>query len=89
FTMPEALTTWKWMTLAHTKDLAFGTATQSIVTQKTLMVQPNLPRFLREGDQIELSSKIANLGAQELTGQVTLELIDATAGTPVDGWFQN
>ena len=89
FTMPEALTTWKWMTLAHTKDLAFGTATQSIVTQKTLMVQPNLPRFLREGDQIELSSKIANLGAQELTGQATLELIDATTGTSVDGWFQN
>ncbi|WP_026769313.1 alpha-2-macroglobulin [Asinibacterium sp. OR53] len=89
FTMPEALTTWKWMTLAHTKDLAFGAATQSIITQKTLMVQPNLPRFLREGDQVELSSKIANLGAQELTGQATLELIDATTGTPVDGWFQN
>lgn len=89
FTMPEALTKWKWMSMAHTKDLAFGAATASVITQKTLMVQPNLPRFLREGDLLEINSKIVNMGNRELTGQVTLELIDATTNTLVDGWFQN
>ena len=49
--MPEALTQWKLMTLAHTKDLASGYAERTVITQKDLMVQPNAPRFLREGDQ--------------------------------------
>lgn len=89
FTMPEALTQWKWMSLAHTRELAFGYTSDLIVTQKKLMVQPNTPRFLREGDNIELISKIVNLSEQELTGQVTLELLDASTNTSVDGWFQN
>lgn len=89
FTMPEAVTQWKWMSLAHTRELAFGYTSDLIVTQKKLMVQPNTPRFLREGDHIELISKIVNLSDQELTGQVTLELLDATTNTSVDGWFQN
>ncbi len=89
FTMPEALTQWKWQTLAHTKDLSFGLASTTITTQKTLMVQPNAPRFVREGDKLELVAKIANLSDKELTGQVRLELLDAATNTPVDGWFQN
>ncbi|MCW3087102.1 MAG: alpha-2-macroglobulin, partial [Sediminibacterium sp.] len=89
FTLPEALTQWKWMTLAHTKDLAFGSNSTTIVTQKKLMVQTNAPRFLREGDNMEFSSKIVNLSGKEITGQVTLELVDATTNTSVDGWFQN
>lgn len=89
FTMPDAVTRWKWMSLAHTKDLAFGSSSTSIVTQKTLMVQANAPRFIREGDKVELSAKISNLSEKELSGQVTLELIDAATGNSVDGWFQN
>ena len=89
FTIPEALTEWKWMSLAHTKDLAMGTATASVITQKTLMVRPGMPRFLREGDNIELTTRVVNTGESELTGQVTLELLDAATLTPVDGWFQN
>jgi TonB-dependent SusC/RagA subfamily outer membrane receptor len=89
FTMPEALTRWKWMTLAHTKDLAFGYSEKTIITQKELMLQPNLPRFLREGDVMEISTKIVNLSNSEVTGQVQLELIDATTNQSVDGWFQN
>lgn len=89
FTIPEALTQWKWLSFAHTKDLAFGTNSATITTQKTLMVQPNAPRFLREGDNMELVTKIANIGDKELTGQCTLELIDAITGASVDGWFQN
>ena len=89
FTMPEALTKWKWMTLAHTKDLAFGYSEKSVVTQKDLMLQPNLPRFLKEGDVMEISTKIVNLSDSEVTGQVQLQLVDATTNQSIDGWFQN
>jgi hypothetical protein len=53
------------------------------------MVQSNAPRFLREGDKMEFSTRIANMSDKELTGQITLELIDATTNTSIDGWFQN
>ncbi len=89
FTMPEALTKWKFQALAHTKDLSFGYSSKEIVTQKQLMVQPNAPRFLREGDKMEFSSKIVNLTDKELTGQVELQLFDAATNQPVDGWFRN
>ncbi|MFP5040566.1 alpha-2-macroglobulin family protein [Parasediminibacterium sp. JCM 36343] len=89
FTMPDALTQWRWLSFAHTKELQFGIADATITSQKTLMVQSNAPRFVREGDKMEFSSKISNLSDKELTGQASLELIDATTNTPVDGWFQN
>lgn len=89
FTMPEALTKWKLQTLAHTKDLAIGLSTKEVITQKQLMVQPNAPRFFREGDRMEFSAKIVNLTDSEFTGQAQLLLLDATTNQSVDGWFQN
>lgn len=89
FKAPEALTRWKLQTLAHTKELAFGLSQKELVTQKQLMVQPNMPRFLRQGDPMELSVKIVNLSDSELTGQTQLELFDATTNQSVDGWFLN
>ncbi|MCW3074926.1 MAG: alpha-2-macroglobulin [Flaviaesturariibacter sp.] len=89
FTTPEALTRWKLQTVAHTKELAFGVASKEIITQKELMVQPSAPRFLRQGDHLEFTTKIVNLSGKELTGQAQLELIDAVTGQSVDGWFQN
>ncbi len=89
FTMPEALTKWKLMTLAHTKDLASGYAEKTLITQKDLMVQPNAPRFLREGDRMEFSAKIVNLGDKEVSGQAELQLLNASTMNPVDGWFKN
>lgn len=89
FTLPEALTKWKFQALAHTRDLAFGYSSKEIVTQKQLMVQPNVPRFLREGDRMEFSSKIVNLTDKEMTGQAQLQLLDAATNQPIDGWFQN
>jgi 5-hydroxyisourate hydrolase-like protein (transthyretin family) len=88
-TLPEAVTKWKLMCLAHTKDAAFGAATHHIITQKPLMVQPNFPRFLKEGDVIELTTKIVNLNNTAIAGKVQLELIDASTGNSVDGWFVN
>jgi uncharacterized protein YfaS (alpha-2-macroglobulin family) len=89
FTMPEALTKWKLMAFAHTKDLATGYAEKTVVTQKDLMVQPNAPRFLREGDRMEFSAKIVNMGNKELTGQAEFQLLNAATMNPVDGWFKN
>ncbi len=89
FTMPEALTAWKMMALAHTKDLASDYNEKMLVTQKPLMVQPNAPRFLREGDQMEFSAKIVNLTNEEITGTAQLELLDAATNNPVDGYFNN
>jgi hypothetical protein len=89
FKMPEALTRWKWQMLAHTKDLSMATATRTVISQKDLMVQANTPRFLREGDLLSLPAKVTNLTDAELSGQLTLEIIDAETGTSVDGYFHN
>lgn len=89
FTIPDAVTQWNWMSLAHSKDLLMGKQIATVITQKKLMVQPNVPRFFMEGDQLELATKIANLTENEISGTVRLELIDAATNRPVDGWFQN
>lgn len=78
FTIPEALTKWKMMGFAHTKDLQFGTVEKELQTQKELMVIPNAPRFFRENDNIELSTKISNLSDKDLSGTAQLFLYDAT-----------
>ena len=84
FTMPEALTRWKMLGFAHTRDLKFGIVTKELITQKSLMVMPNLPRFLRENDRITLSAKVTNLSDSALSGSAQLMLFDATTGKPVD-----
>ena len=89
FTIPEALTQWKLLTLAHTKNAASGYTEKTMVTQKPLMVQPNAPCFIREGDKMEFSAKVVNLTDKEVTGTAVLELIDATTNAPIDGWFKN
>ncbi|MEO6315160.1 MAG: alpha-2-macroglobulin family protein [Chitinophagaceae bacterium] len=89
FTIPEALTKWKFQAMAHTKDLAFGYSSNNVITQKSLMLQPNGPRFLREGDKLELTTKVVNLTEKELTGTVQLELINTATNQSVSGWFQN
>jgi len=80
FTTPEALTKWNVQLLAHTKKLESSYTSLATVTQKELMVLPNAPRFLREGDTIIISSKIANLTAKNLAGIAKLELVDALNG---------
>jgi uncharacterized protein YfaS (alpha-2-macroglobulin family) len=89
FTMPEALTQWKLMALAHTKDLASGYAEKITVTQKDLMVQPNAPRFLREGDKMEFSAKIVNMTDKAISGNAEFHLLNASTMNPVDISFKN
>ncbi len=76
FTMPESLTKWKFLGLAHSKDLQSGVCTEYTVTQKELMVTPNPPRFLREGDILQFSAKVANLSDKEQAGTVELHFAD-------------
>lgn len=83
FTSPEALTQWKFMAFAHTKNLESSYVEQVVRTQKELMVQPNMPRFVREEDQLILSTKIANLNDKALTGEVEIQFFDALTGTPI------
>lgn len=83
FTTPEALTQWKLQLLAHTKTLESSVKTLQTVTQKELMVIPNAPRFLRQGDNITISTKIANLTDKSLLGQATLILTDAITGKDI------
>jgi len=76
FTVPESLTRWRFMGLAHTTDLYTGQIEKEVVTQKSFMVMPNLPRFLRHGDNCTLTAKIVNLSDKTQSGKASLELID-------------
>jgi hypothetical protein len=87
FTVPEALTKWKILGLAHTKDLRYGMVTKELVTQKELMVMPNMPRFFREGDKITLVTKISNISEGDLEGTAQLMLFDALTMKSVDDKF--
>jgi 5-hydroxyisourate hydrolase-like protein (transthyretin family) len=89
FTMPDALTKWKWMVLANSKDLSFGYSEKFVETQKELMIQTNMPRFFREGDTMLLPVKLANLSSQSLSGSVQLEWQDAGNNLKVDSNLGN
>ncbi|MEM9680239.1 MAG: MG2 domain-containing protein, partial [Bacteroidota bacterium] len=89
FTAPEALTKWKLQLLAHTKTLESSVKMLETVTQKELMVIPNAPRFLREGDVITISTKISNLTESALNGDARLELSDAITGNTIDDQLGN
>jgi hypothetical protein len=87
FRMNEALTRWKLLTYAHTRDLKQALSTKEVVTQKELMVQANAPRFLRAGDEMEFSAKVSNLSQETVSGSATLHLFDAGTMQPVDRAF--
>ncbi len=74
FTMPEALTQWRFLGFAHDKQVRSGFLEGHTVTAKDLMVQPNPPRFLREGDELEFTVKVSNQSAARQTGKVRLTL---------------
>ena len=76
FTLPESLTTWHFLGMAHTTDLCYGFLDGEAVAKKDLMVQPNMPRFLREGDQATISARIINTSERDLSGTAYLTLTD-------------
>jgi uncharacterized protein YfaS (alpha-2-macroglobulin family) len=89
FTMPEALTEWKFLGFAHDQDLRSGFLQDKVVTAKDLMVEPNPPRFLREGDVLEFTVKVSNQSPTRQTGAVRLTLADARTARPMDAALGN
>jgi len=76
FQMPDALTSWKFRALAHSKDLKIGQMDTTVRSFKKLMLKPNYPRFLREGDTLDLKALVYNLSDKALNVQLRLEIKD-------------
>ena len=76
FTLPESVTTWKFMGLAHDKEMRNGLLVDEAVAQKTVMVQPNMPRFLREGDKSTIVVKLFNTSDKKVSGNTRMQIID-------------
>lgn len=76
FTLPESVTTWKFMGLAHDKEMRNGLLVDEAVAQKTVMVQPNMPRFLREGDKSTIVVKLFNTSDNKVSGNTRMQILD-------------
>ena len=84
FTMPEALTRWQFLGFAHDRELRSGLLSDTVVTSKDLMVQPNPPRFLREGDKVEFTVKVINQSPTRQNGSASLRFTDMRTGDSAD-----
>ena len=83
FTMPESNTTWNLRLLAQTKDLKYGLYADKVTTSKPLMVIPNLPRFLRRGDDVTITAQIVNQSDGAMNGRARIELFNPETDEPV------
>lgn len=77
FTLPESLTRWQFLGFAHTKDVRYGNVDTTIVAKKDFMLQPNMPRFVREGDKVSIASRVINQSEQLQTATVYFIIKDA------------
>lgn len=80
FTMPETATEWNWKMLAHTRNAKFAYLEKKLQTELNLMVQPNMPRLLYQGDKITLQSRVTNLDTLAIQGKATCKIEDAVTG---------
>lgn len=83
FTLPESNTTWKLQLLANTQDLKYGLLTKEVISSKPLMVLPNLPRFVRQGDEVSISTQVINNSEEAVSGRVRIELFDPATDQPI------
>ncbi|MCD8281809.1 MAG: MG2 domain-containing protein [Prevotella sp.] len=83
FTLPESLTTWRVLSLAHDKEMNTGALQRELSAQKTLTIQPNMPRFIREGDEAQLSAVVTNTSGETCDVRATVTLIDPAADASV------
>ena len=84
FTLPESLTSWRFTALAHSEAMDHGSLDTTVVARKDFMVQPALPRFVREGDRTVLPATLRNLLSRPVEVTVRLLLTDAGTGETVD-----
>ncbi len=76
FTLPESLATWRVMGIAHTADMHYGQIEGEAVAKKELMIQPNMPRFIRVGDQATINARVFNTGEQSISATAEIRLIN-------------
>jgi len=76
FTLPESVTTWRFLGVAHTADLCYGMIGGEAVASKDVIIQPNVPRFVRQGDQAVVTARIINTSGKSLTGTARLVVFD-------------
>lgn len=84
FTVPESNTTWRFRALAHDKNTRIGSLEEFVITQKELMVTPNMPRFVRQGDKTSISAKISNLSDNTISGDVRIEFFNPATDKAID-----
>jgi len=76
FTIPESNTEWQFQALAYTKDMKYGSYKNNVISQKQLMVAPNIPRFVRRGDEVSIATLMQNISDRLMSGGFTFELFD-------------
>ncbi len=77
FKLPDCLTTWKLMAISHTKDMYHSFLEDETIARKVVMVQPNMPRFVRVGDITTISAKVINTDELDISGKLVFELLNA------------
>ena len=76
FVLPESLTRWKFMGLAHTRNVDYGKIEATATASKEFMLQPNMPRFVRVGDKANIAASLMNLSDKGVKGIVRMELFN-------------
>src|SRR5690606_13088029 len=87
FQAPERLTQWKFMAFAHTKEMQTGYLELPVQTRKNLMVEPHVPRIVREGDEVVITAKVNNRSGSDVDGGVKLSLLDPYTMQPIDSLY--
>ena len=83
FTLPESLTQWNFLAFAHTQDMNYGFLSDKIVARKLFMIQPNMPRFVREGDKAQIPVTLSNIDEKDIRGEVVCQILDAETQKPL------
>lgn len=83
FTLPESATTWRLLALSHDHQMNSGTLEAEAIASKKVMVQPYMPRFVRQGDKAVVASMITNTTTSDLRGTIRMEISDAETGKVV------
>lgn len=85
FMLPESVTEWRWKMLAHTRKGISAYAEKTLVSTLPLMVQPHLPRFVYQGDELVVKSRITNTDAEPVTGNIRCFVTDAVTEEDITG----
>ncbi len=88
FTVPDALTQWKFMALAYTKGIKTGCFEKKFEARKVLNILPNLPRFVRQGDRLLFTARLSNLSSKTLPVRVDITFFDPATGKQLNPFIQ-